>query len=83
MYCIKLLLSVVIAAQAVLSSPLQKRAGYAVKETHFVPQKWSKVGKAAEDFTIHLNIGLKQSNFDELERHLYEGRYPTNIYNQY
>ncbi|KAF8851033.1 subtilisin-like protein [Acephala macrosclerotiorum] len=45
-----------------------KRAGYAVKETHFVPHKWRKVGKAAEDFTIHLNIGLKQSSFDELKR---------------
>lgn len=66
-------LSIAIAAQAVFGSPVQKRAGYSVKETHYVPQKWSKVGKAADDFMIHLHLGLKQSNFDELDRQLYEG----------
>lgn len=73
MFGASVLLSVAIAAQAVLSSPLQNGARYSVKETHFVPQKWNKIGKPAEEFRIHLNIGLKQSNFDELERHLYEG----------
>lgn len=62
-------LSIAFAAQVVFGSPIQKRAGYAVKETYYVPQKWSDVGKAADDFMIHLNIGLKQSNFDEPDRH--------------
>jgi tripeptidyl-peptidase-1 len=66
-------LSIAFVVQAVFCSPVQKRAGYTVKETHYVPQKWSKVGKAADDFMIHLNIGLKQNNFEELDRHLYEG----------
>lgn len=73
MFGASVLVSVAITAQAVLSSPLQNRAGYSVKETHFIPQKWSKIGKPADDFRIHLNIGLTQSSFDELERHLYEG----------
>lgn len=68
-------LSIALAAQAVFGSPVHKRAGYAVKETHYVPLKWTKVGKAADDFMIHLNIGLKQGNFDELDRHLYEGMF--------
>lgn len=80
MYSATVFLAVLIAAQAVLGSPVQKRAGYTIKETHFPPQKWSKVGKAADDITIHLNIGLKQSSFDELERHLYEGIYNVIIY---
>ncbi|KUJ07644.1 tripeptidyl-peptidase 1 precursor [Mollisia scopiformis] len=72
MFSTTVLLSVFVAAKAVFCSPVQRRAGYAVKETHFVPQKWSKIGKAADDFRIHLNIGLTQGNFHELERHLYE-----------
>lgn len=54
------------------ASPV-RRSDYAVKETHPVPQKWSKVGPAPADHVIKLQIGLKQSQFDELERHLYEG----------
>lgn len=77
------LFSIAIAAQAVFSSPVQKRSGYSVKETHFVPQKWNKIAKAADDFRIHLNIGLKQSSFDELERHLYEGMKHLNIPRSY
>jgi tripeptidyl-peptidase I len=42
-------------------------------KTNCVPQKWRQVGKAAGGHVLHLNIGLKQSNFNELERHLYDG----------
>lgn len=73
MFNLAALLSVAAAAQVVASSPMQARTAYAVKETHFVPRTWRNVGKPAEDFVVHLNIGLKQSNFEELERHLYEG----------
>jgi len=63
------------AAQAVVGSPIRSRTPYTIKETHYVPRKWSQVGRAPEGLTITLNIGLKQSQFDELERHLYEGIY--------
>jgi tripeptidyl-peptidase I len=55
------------------ASPLRIRSPYAVKETHPVPRQWSKVAPAPENHIIQLQIGLKQSQFDELERHLYEG----------
>ncbi|PMD63736.1 uncharacterized protein K444DRAFT_661139 [Hyaloscypha bicolor E] len=45
-------------------------------KTNFVPQKWRQAGKAAGGHVLHLNIGLKQSNFNELERHLYDGSDP-------
>ncbi|KAF4546234.1 Tripeptidyl-peptidase 1 precursor protein [Lasiodiplodia theobromae] len=66
------LLSVAAATQAVLATPIRARTPYAVKESHYVPRQWSKTGPAPESHVIHLHIGLKQSQFDELERHLYE-----------
>ncbi len=64
---------------AVLSatSPLRIRSPFAVKEFHPVPSKWSRFGPAPEDHVINLQIGLKQSRFKELERHLYEGLCPN------
>ena len=62
--------SLIAAAQAASTTA---RSPYKLKETHNVPQQWERVGPAPKDHVIHLNIGLKQSNFDELERHLYEG----------
>jgi len=56
-----------------IGSPIRARSPYAVKDTHHVPRKWSRVGPAPSNHVIHLQIGLKQSQFDELERHLYEG----------
>jgi len=50
---------------------------YAVKETHPVPQKWARVGPAPHNQHIDLQIGLRQSQFDELERHLYEVSDPS------
>jgi tripeptidyl-peptidase I len=67
-------LLVAVAVQAALCSPLNSRASYAVKETHRVPRRWNVVGRATGHETINLQIGLKQSQFDELERHLYEGQ---------
>ena len=52
-------------------SPIQ--APYAVKDNHHVPRKWTRVGDAPPHAIIKLEIALKQSRFDELERHLYEG----------
>lgn len=50
-----------------------QRSEYAVKEFHHVPTKWSRVGPAPAEHLIQLQIALKQSQFSELERHLYEG----------
>lgn len=46
---------------------------YVVKERHVVPKKWTRLGRAPADAILELQIALKQSKFDELERHLYEG----------
>ncbi|KAF1984382.1 tripeptidyl peptidase-like protein [Aulographum hederae CBS 113979] len=60
-------------ATAALSKPLGKRNyDYVVKETHIVPRRWERVAEAPKDHLIDLQIGLKQSRFDELERQLYE-----------
>ena len=55
------------------ASPLRVRSPYVVKETHSVPHQWTEVAPAPANHIIQLQIGLKQSQFDELERHLYEG----------
>jgi tripeptidyl-peptidase-1 len=55
------------------ASPLRVRSPYAVKETHPVPSHWTEIASAPANHMIQLQIGLKQSQFDELERHLYEG----------
>ena len=46
---------------------------YAIKERHQVPRQWSYAGPAPAGHLMTLQIGLKQSQFAELERHLYEG----------
>ena len=61
-------------AGLVASSPLRIRSPYAVKETHLPPSKWRNIGPAPVDHVVNLKIGLKQSQFDELERHLREGK---------
>ena len=61
------------AATAVVAAPTQGRSDYTVKDSHHVPRKWSNVGDAPRDHVLRLNIALNQSQFDELERHLYEG----------
>lgn len=57
------------------ASPLRSRTPYAVKDTHHVPKQWSKISSAPKDHILNLQIALKQSKFDELERHLYEGMF--------
>jgi len=46
--------------------------GYAIKDSHFAPRSFSRVRRAPKDHVLNLKISLKQSKFDELERHLYE-----------
>ncbi|KAH8674505.1 tripeptidyl peptidase-like protein [Tricladium varicosporioides] len=63
---------VALFAGLVASSPLRVRSPYAVKETHYVPHQWSRVGPAPADHVVNLQIGLKQDQFEELQRHLWE-----------
>ncbi|MCJ1403417.1 hypothetical protein MMC11_006640 [Xylographa trunciseda] len=72
--CFFLLFSTFISASNINN---QKRTAYAVKDTHNVPDDWVRVHRAPLDQEIRLHIGLKQSRFDELERHLYEVSDPT------
>ena len=69
------LVTVAFAVEAALGSPtkLVRRAGYEVKERSILPRKWSRVASAPADSSMLFTIGLKQSNFSELERQLYEG----------
>ncbi|KXT15951.1 hypothetical protein AC579_1427 [Pseudocercospora musae] len=57
---------------AVHAAPLDDRSDYAVHSSHFVPNGWERSGKPDPEHTIDLRIGLKQSSFEELEKHLYE-----------
>jgi tripeptidyl-peptidase I len=66
-------LLVALATQLAHATPIKARSEYAVKESHFVPRGWSLTGKPSPKHTINLSIAVKQSQFDELERHLYEG----------
>lgn len=55
------------------AKPLRSRS--VVKETHHVPHEFSRVGDAPGHHLIRLQVGLKQNNFEELERHLYESEH--------
>lgn len=66
-------LAILLCAASSLASHLQSRATYAVKESHRIPNRWTNVGPANPLQEIELQIGLKQGNFGELQRHLYEG----------
>ncbi|KAF8860349.1 tripeptidyl peptidase-like protein [Acephala macrosclerotiorum] len=59
-------------AGTVSGSPSERRADYAVKDRHVVPWSWTRVGPAPSQHKIQLQIGVRQGNFNELERHLYE-----------
>ena len=70
-------LSLALGAQAAFETPVRARTPYSVKETHFVPSKWGQIGRVDPSHMLHLQIGLKQGNFDDLERRLFEG---TSLY---
>ncbi|KAH7310279.1 peptidase S8/S53 domain-containing protein [Rhexocercosporidium sp. MPI-PUGE-AT-0058] len=55
------------------------RSLYSLKERHHVPRKWSRIGPAPSQHMIQLQIGLKQSQFSELERQLYEVSDPGHL----
>src|SRR5437016_4227961 len=67
------LFTVLLAASGVSTTPLQPKSPYVVKDSHFVPRKWTGLGAPPAEHMIDMNIGLKQSQFGKLERELYEG----------
>ena len=71
------LLAVFLTADAVAGTPLTGRNTYSIKDSHHLPQQWARVGPAPAEHLINLNIGLKQSQFDKLEKKLYEGKRPS------
>jgi tripeptidyl-peptidase I len=60
-----------------LAATIKSRSPYAVKGSHPVPPRWERVDRAHPDHPIELRIGLKQSQFDELERQLYQSKKPS------
>ena len=67
------LLCALLSTSTTFASTTRARSPYAVKETHFVPRKWSNIGAPHESQTLSLSIGLRQGRFAELEQQLYEG----------
>lgn len=57
----------------VLVTPIA-RSPYTVQEKHFVPDGWPKQERSHGRKTVELQIGLKQGRFNELDRHLQEGK---------
>ncbi len=47
---------------------------FKVKETMIPPRGWTRQGRAPANHPIELRIALPQSNFPQLEQHLYEVR---------
>lgn len=70
-----------IAAVQVVANPIRSssRTPYRVKESHFVPRQWKRVERAPADHVIHLQIGIKQGDFETLERYLYEVSDPDDV----
>ncbi|KAI0048692.1 tripeptidyl peptidase A [Auriscalpium vulgare] len=50
-----------------------------IKERIHAPRDWINVGDAPSNHVVPLRIALPQSNFQELERHLYEISDPDNV----
>lgn len=59
-------------AGSAFGKPVKQRSAFAVKDSHHIPRRWTQVGYPESDHKISLRIGLKQSSFPELERHLCE-----------
>ncbi|KAI0064242.1 tripeptidyl peptidase A [Artomyces pyxidatus] len=66
-----LVLATFLVALAGLSEAAPQSA-HKVREAVHTPRDWIKLGAAPAEHVIPLRIALPQSNFDALERHLYE-----------
>ena len=65
--------AIALTAVTAVSASRVKRSDFGVKDVHVTPKHWTKLGRAPKEQLLNLNIGLKQGNFAELERHLFEG----------
>jgi len=72
-----ILLAAGLFIRPIVCTPLHSRSVYGIKDSHFIPARWSALGAPSAEHTIDLRIGLKQDQFHELERHLYEGMEET------
>ena len=63
-----------------LAGQVKSRSPYVVKGDHPVPPRWERVDRAPAAHPIELRIGLKSSQFDELERQLYQGTRPVALF---
>ena len=70
-----LLLAALLALDGACATPLPNQYAHVVKTAHPVPNTFSKVGPVPVNQVVNLQIGLKQSRFDELERQLYDGMF--------
>lgn len=77
MHSIALLKAFLSILSVVSAGPIDRRAGYSVKDSHSLPKRWSRTGPAPAAQMVKLHIGLKQDRFAELERALYEGELHT------
>jgi tripeptidyl-peptidase-1 len=71
-------------APLVVSTPAPLRdasTAYALKSFHHAPRKWARIGDAPSDHVIRLQIGLKQGRFDEILKHLDEGKIHFRLFN--
>jgi hypothetical protein len=57
-----------------IASPVARRSDLVVKDYHPAPPAWANIGAPPAEHMLRLSIGLTQSRFSELERHLYEGK---------
>ena len=57
----------------VAAGPVTRRSDIVVKDYHRAPRAWANRGPAPTEHLMHLTIGITQTRFAELERHLYEG----------
>jgi hypothetical protein len=79
-FFVVLLSGLVAISNLALAKPCNPKFNYAVKEVHNPPRQWTRVKDAPKDSMLLLRIGLKMDRWDELERHLYEGRCYSNCY---
>ena len=70
------LLSLLCVVSSALAAP-HRRGEYAVKDRHPVPPHWKQLARAPKEHVVEMRIGLKQRNFEELERQLFEVSDPT------
>ncbi|EKM79916.1 hypothetical protein AGABI1DRAFT_72616 [Agaricus bisporus var. burnettii JB137-S8] len=66
------LLAVTLASRSIALPRTDGAYNFQLRESITPPRGWQRLSAAPADHIIHLRIGLPQSRFDELEKHLYE-----------